>query len=405
MKAEAGQTRARILVLTSTFPRWQGDNEPPFVFELCRRLGDEFDLTVLAPHAPGAMRYEWMEGIEVVRFRYGFSAWERMAYQGGILANLKRSRWCYLLLPLFFLSQLTVLRRIVRYQHIDVIHAHWLIPQGLTVAIASLVMKNGPPMICTSHGGDLLGLNGWLLRSIKRWVIRRSAQLTVVSRAMAAYALSQGARPERLHTISMGVDTINRFTPDISVSRATNELLFVGRLVEKKGCAYLLAAMPEILRHFPDTRLSIVGSGAMKKTLKWQVENIGIAHAVTFHCAVNNAELPNWYRRATIFIAPSIVTSQGDQEGLGLVLVEALACGCPVIASDLPAIQDVVIDGVTGVLVQHQDSAGVARAVVALLAAPERRRQLAEKGRDHVVRNFDWTSVAARYRQLLSELI
>ena len=82
--------RTSILVLTSTFPRWKGDVEPPFVHELARRLTDSFDVHVLAPHAPGSKCHEILDGVHVHRFRYGPAILERLAYQGGILANLKK---------------------------------------------------------------------------------------------------------------------------------------------------------------------------------------------------------------------------------------------------------------------------------------------------------------------------
>ncbi|WP_411885145.1 glycosyltransferase [Polaromonas sp. YR568] len=396
--------KKRVLVLTSTFPRWQGDSEPPFVFELCRRLKDKFDVLVLAPHADGTERFEKMDGVEVIRFRYFPPRWEKLAYQGGILANLKQSRWRFCLLPFFFAAQIMALLRILRCQRIDLIHAHWLVPQGLSVVMAGVVTRRIPPMVCTSHGGDLLGLNGWPLTSIKRWVIRRSSRFTVVSKAMTDFALSLGARPGQLHTISMGVNAQTLFMPDPAVVRADNELLFVGRLVEKKGIAVLLDAMPEIIRRQPGTCLRVVGSGPMGDALEQQVHRLGIAHAVTFTAALPNSDLPGLYRRATVFVGPSIITDQGDQEGLGLVLVEALACECPVVASDLPAIRDVVIHGETGLMVAQKNPAAVAGAVIRLLAEAGLRTQMARNGRQHVMRHFDWDGVAARYGRLFDEL-
>lgn len=392
-------------MLTSTFPRWQGDNEPPFVFELCRRLGETFDIVVLAPHADGTKCFERIDGIEVVRFRYFFARWERLAYQGGILANLKRSRWCYFLLPFFFISQLAALCRILRHQRIDAIHAHWIIPQGLIVAVAGMFIKNMPPWICTSHGGDLLGLNGWLLNRIKRRVIRSSSLLTVVSKAVADCALSLGARPEQLRTISMGVDTREHFSPSTTSTRSDNELLFVGRLVEKKGVTYLLDAMPEIIRQCSGVHLSVVGNGPEENALKQQADRLGIAHAVTFLGALSNSEIPELYRRATVFVAPSIVTVKGDQEGLGLVLVEALACECPVVTTDLPAIRDVVIGGVTGLVCRQKDSADLAARVCSLLGHADLREKLGKAGRQHVQRHFDWSMISMRYAALLDELV
>jgi len=396
--------KKRVLVVTSTFPRWQGDTEPPFVFELCRRLVDEFDILVLAPHAEGTKQFERMDGIDVTRFRYFFPRWEKLAYQGGILANLKQSHWCYFLLPFFFASQLIALLRILRHEHIDLIHAHWLIPQGLSVAIAGLFVRKMPPLICTSHGGDLLGLKGQLLTLMKRWVIRCTSQLTVVSHTMMNCALALGAKSEQLQTISMGVDTKILFAPSPNKSRADNEVLFVGRLVEKKGVEYLLDAMPEIVKQLPKTRLSIVGSGPLENALKSKVHRLGIANAVIFHSAVNNSQLPELYRRATIFVAPSIVTIQGDQEGLGLVLVEALACECPVVASDLPAIRDVIIEGVTGLRVPEKSPGALAKAILKLLTESDLRSQLAINGRDHVSRHFDWDIAATRFEHLIKEL-
>lgn len=397
--------RKRVLVLTSTFPRWQGDNEPPFVFELCRRLCGEFDILVLAPHADGAKRFEKMGNIEVMRFRYFFSRWEKLAYQGGILANLKQSRWRYLLLPFFFLSQLAALRQILRHQPVDLIHTHWLIPQGLTVALAGVFVKNMPPVICTSHGGDLLGLNGRWMNLLKRWVIRRTSALTVVSHAMANRALALGAIPERLQTIPMGVDTEVLFTPDPAERRANNEILFVGRLVEKKGCTYLLEAMPEILKQHPETRLNVVGSGPEGDALKREADRLGIAQAVTFYGAVSNAETPCLYRQATVFVAPFVITARGDQEGLGLVLVEALACECPVVVSDMPAIRDVVIDGVTGLVCKQRDSVDLAAKVCFLLSHPDQGEKLGKAGRLRVQENFDWSVTSRRYAALIDEMV
>jgi len=243
-----------------------------------------------------------------------------------------------------------------------------------------------------------------LLNALKRWVIRRSSQLTVVSRTMEARALSLGAKQEKLQTLSMGVETSALFTPGAVSGRVENQVLFVGRLVEKKGCTYLLGAMPEILRRHPDTRLEIVGGGPEKEALQQQADRLGVAHAVTFHGTVINTELPELYRRATVFVAPSIVTAQGDQEGLGLVLVEALGCECPVVASDLPAIRDVVSDGVTGLVCKQRDSVDLATKVCLLLEHPELRLSLGRAGRQHVQERFDWSAISRRYALLIDGL-
>jgi len=93
--------KPRLLVLTSTFPRWPGDKEPPFVYELSKRLTTDYEVHVLAPHAPGAALEEQYDNLQITRFRYCFERYQTLTYGGGILANLKQRRWRYLLIPLF----------------------------------------------------------------------------------------------------------------------------------------------------------------------------------------------------------------------------------------------------------------------------------------------------------------
>ncbi len=391
-------------MLTSTFPRWEGDDEPPFVYELCRRLANRFEILVLAPHAPGAARQEKMAGIEIIRFRYFFSRWQDLAYEGGILAKLRQNKRLYLQVPFFLFFQLLALIRIMGKERFDVIHAHWLIPQGLSTMLAGFLCKERPKVLCTSHGGDLYGLKGALLNRLKQAVLQRADALTVVSRAMAETAAQLGARKESLHVVSMGVDARTLFTPGEYADRNNHELLFVGRLVEKKGLVHLLEAMPAILARHPQAKLSVVGKGPEEGRLRCLADELGILDRVAFLGPIPNAELPRLYRRAAVFIAPSVVAEGGDQEGLGLVIAEALACECPVVASDLPVIRDVVIDGITGLTARERDSADLASKVIALLDNPELRRRLAEEGRRHVLARFDWEVVADRYARLIEAL-
>ncbi|HXA48000.1 MAG TPA: glycosyltransferase family 4 protein [Burkholderiaceae bacterium] len=395
-------TNLRILVLTSTFPRWAGDREPPFVFELSRRLVNRFEVSVLAPHASNAKRQEIFGEISVHRFPYFFTGGQTLAYNGGILANLKRNRLNYLLVPFFMLFEFIYLWRLLRTTHIDVIHAHWLIPQGLVALLARACSGQSPLILCTSHGGDLFGLSGKLLTGIKRHIINRLDKFTVVSQAMRDYAYNLTARRD-IEVIPMGVDLVRQFTPD-SEPRSTCDILFVGRLVEKKGVRYLIEAMPEIIKAQPQATLLIAGEGPDKVMLEQLSVDIDVAPHVRFLGAVDNTLLQAQYRRAAIFVGPSIVAKGGDQEGLGLVFVEALGCECAVISSDLPAIKDVIIDGVTGLMCKQRDSADLANKVISLLDNPSLRQTLGQAGRRHVIERFDWEIVTHRYATLMQAM-
>jgi len=391
-------TKKRILVLTSTFPRWQGDNEPPFVFELSRRLSDHFDVVVLAPHAPGAKRFETMGNLEVYRFRYFFPSWQSLAYHGGIMANLKQNRLRYLLVPSFLLSELFSLIFLIKKYQVDAIHTHWLIPNGLIAVVArALIAGKKPVIICTSHGTDLFGLTGVLFRWLQKQVISKVDRLTVVSAALRAHAMSLVHRDD-VEAIPMGVDLTVTFTPPVASGRSSNELLFVGRLAEQKGIRYLIMAMPEILKKHPQTTLSIIGDGPERESLLRQTTVSGVGQHVRFHGALENSELRELYGNAAIFVSPSLA------EGLGLTLVEALACECPVVASDLPAIRDVVSDGITGILCNQKDSADLANKIITMLNDPTLRQAIGRAGRQHVLKRFDWNIIAERYIRLIDDI-
>ena len=389
------------MVLTSTFPRWKGDGEPPFVFELCERLGTDFDIWVLAPHALGAKTYERINDLTVVRFRYCFERGETLAYRGGILANLRNNRLRYLLVPLFFIFQSIALIRLLLCEKFDIVHAHWLIPQGVTTIIARLLLfSRFPALLCTAHGSDLNGLQGVLATAVKRLVVRHSDALTTVSKAMNSCMQSLGAEAGKTSVISMGVDTLKTFTPSLQTERRSEELLFVGRLSAQKGVEILIRAMPDIVARFPNSKLKIIGQGPDKPFLQALSQQLRIMHSTEFLGPINHEDLPEFYRKATILIFPSLAT-----EGFGLVCVEALACECPVIASDLPATREIIQDGQTGLLFQQGNGKELAQKIIALLANPSLRYQMGKTGRSFVTPRYDWTTTALRYRDLLLHCI
>ncbi len=360
--------KPRLLVLSSTFPRWPDDPEPGFVFELARRLTNRFDVTVLAPHAPGSQTRETLDRVRVIRFRYAPEAWERLAtHGGGILDRLKTHPLNHLLVPPFLLGELVALTRLLRQERFAVIHAHWLIPQGLLAVLALWLTLRRVPLVCTSHGGDLYGLRGFTLRRIMRGVMGRAASVTVVSNVMRKHVLAMGVESAKVSIIPMGVDLKQQFAPDPSTPRAACELLFVGRLVEKKGLSILLDALALVAETHSQVMLTVAGDGPLGADLRRRAKTLGLSARVNFLGMVAPSRLPALYRRATLCVAPFIVARSGNQEGLGLVLVEALGCGCPVVASDLLAVRDVIRDGETGVLVPSGDPQALAAGISGLL--------------------------------------
>jgi len=398
--------RPRVLVLTSTFPRWENDTEPAFVFELSRRLCSHYDVTVLSPRTPGSKTRETMSGLNVVRFPYFFQSWEKLAmHGGGILNKLKSNPFYYLLVPFFLLGQLFALVRLMQNEKFALIHAHWLIPQGVIAAIGLMLTRQRIPLVCTSHGGDLFALRGKIFQRLKSWIMDKSQALTVVSHAMKNTVVDMGIAPDKVDVISMGVDLKNLYTPDTTIARRTGELLFVGRLVEKKGVRYLLEAMPKVLARHPSLRLSVAGSGPMESELRELARHLNISDKVDFLGMMTQAQLPALYRQATLAIFPFIVAKSGDQEGFGLVQVEAMGCECPVIAGDLPVIHDIITHEESGLIFPSGDTQALADTILRALNDSDLCARLAEEGRKRVVQKFDWKSVAEKYAEVYDKLI
>lgn len=390
-----------LLVLASTYPRWQDDHEPGFVHELSRRLTESFQVTVLCPHASGALTEEVLDGVKIVRYRYAPAHLERLVNDGGIVTNLRRSPWMMLLVPCFLLSQLFSLLRLIYRQQPDVIHAHWIIPQGLIATLALLTRRRPPRLIVTSHGADLFALRGKLMSGLKRFVLRRASHVSVVSQAMRDETANLGLPANRVIVAPMGIELTRRFTPDSSVPREAHELLFVGRMVEKKGLRDLIQALPIILEKFPETTTNIVGFGPEEHACRALALNLGISNKVRFLGALPQSQLPDLYRRATALVAPFLIAQSGDQEGLGLVMVEAIGCHCPVVTTRIPAVQEVFDGNWPPFMALPQSPQSLAEQVVKLMDEPASALQWVTALREEIYQRFDYTSVANRYVEIL----
>ena len=172
--------------------------------------------------------------------------------------------------------------------------------------------------------------------------------------------------------------------------------LFVVRLSKEKGGEYLIRAMPQVLARFPDTKLLIVGSGPLENELKRLVEESGVAKNVVFAGPVAHWSLAGYYATADVLIGPSL------REGFGLVFVEAMTCGCPVVVSDLPGIADIVKDGQTGFCVPPCDSQALAAKIIEVMQDQPLREQVKSRARAHVTAHFSAERAAVRFKEILA---
>jgi|SRR3989344_8754605 len=386
--------KKKLLVMASTFPRWKNDTNPPFVYELSKRLTDKFDVYVLAPHYPGSNNYEIMEGIKVYRFRYFFGRYEKLACSGGILPLLKKNKFYWFIVPFFLLSEFLALRKLTKKIKPDIVHAHWIIPQGFIAALNKKLM--GTDYIVTTLGGDLFGLQGKIPTIIKNFSLKNAKEITVVSNAMKNEILNKINPNLNIKVIPMGVDS-NLFNPnkkDNFIKKKYNIngpfLLFVGRLTEKKGAIYLIEAMPHIIKEFPKTKLIMIGNGELEKELKVLTSKLGLEKNIIFIGAVQYKELPKYYATADIFIGPSIITKEGDREGLPVTLIESMFSGNVTIATDLEGNKDIIKNNKNGFLIKQNNPKEIEKIVLRLLKINSLFKKIKQNSRISILKKYNW---------------
>lgn len=399
--------KPKLLVFTSTFPRWRNDTDPPFVFELSKRLLDKFEVLVLAPHYPGAAENETIVGVRVFRFRYFFSKFEKLAGGVGIIPTLRKKKMYYFVVPFFFFGGLWGLVRLVWTQKPQIIHAHWLIPQGLVCYIVKKI--TGSKYIITAHGADVFAFQSSLLKPVLRKVLESATYVTAVSKKLKTELVSTYPCLENKITVApMGVDysvfssgSRNSQTNADGNSHINPTILFVGRLSEKKGVRYLLEAFALLQEELPEARLTVVGSGEEEWNLLNLAKSLNVSKKINFIGAVHNSELPVIYSKNDIFVAPSILARGGDTEGFGLTLVEASMAGCLVIASDVGGISDIITDGKTGFLVEQKNARAIKEKIIEAISDSTRAKQIADNGKKFSRENFDWICVRNKYAEVI----
>lgn len=386
---------------TTTFPRWKGDGEGAFVWGLVQALHRRgVYVRVVALHSPGTATHEVIDGIEIVRPRY----WrpERHEYlrrEGGGLPITLRRYWLarLQLLPFSVIQGIYLARCATDCQ---VLHAHWTLSGALGLFGR---WYHQCPVVVTVQGSDVFQVTqypggAWLTRLI----LNRCDRITALTHSLKESAVKAGISAEKLDIIPNGVHSAE-FTPSISdtgENRTRREplILFVGSLIERKGATYLLDALPMVLSAFPSVRAVLIGTGPEEAKLRQQTKTLGIAHCVDFLGFLPQAEIQVWMRRARLFALPSL------EEGQGVVLIEALASGTPVVASDVDGIKEVITPEV-GQLVAPRDPAALATALKTLLGEEELWSQMSHDARLRAVCYYDWDLIAQRYITLYESLL
>jgi len=435
----------KVLVIGSVYPRFQEDAEVPWLRTSIAHLKKAgIEIQVLAPAYKGLKSHD-IDGTHVNRFRYAPAAWEILTHEEGAPSKMASKPWLQLLAIPYIINGFFQCLRICRKWRPDVIHAHWPFPHAYIALGAAKLFRI--PLVLNFHGAELL-----LIRK-KKWV--KPLLKFAIGQAQAIFANSSftAGKIKALRNVNVEWSPYGttleerRETRDESnalchpernvvepkdpvtiVPHPVNgkfKILFVGRHIERKGICYLIEAAKYLPRDKFEIR--IVGVGDLTEQLKAQAKamqsvilNPGTESGINssegsgqenqpadiiFTGKLSPEDLANEYRTANVFTLPAIVDHKGDTEGLGVVLIEAMELGLPIVASNVGGIPDVVVDGESGILVPEKDPVALAEAFKRLEANPTLIQKLLAGARNRIEECFTWDGIIERQVEVYKKVI
>ena len=456
----------KVLVIGSVYPRFQEDAEVPWLRTSIAHLKKAgIEIQVLAPAYKGLKSHD-IDGTHVNRFRYAPASWEILTHEEGAPSKMASKPWLQLLAIPYIINGFIQCLRICRKWKPDVIHAHWPFPHAYIALGAAKLFKI--PLALNFHGAELLLIRKkkWVKPFLKFAI--GQAQAVFANSSFTASKIKAirdvhvewspyGTTLEKKNESNNSV-TLNEVNDPVTVSpHAVNgkfKILFVGRHIERKGICYLI----EAAKYLPKDKfeIRIVGVGDLTEQLKKQAEAVGSRQSevgseskchsysrldccsypirtqasvqsnlachsgaegdrihevenfepanIVFTGKLSPEELANEYKTANVFTLPAIVDSKGDTEGLGVVLIEAMELGLPIVASNVGGIPDVVIDGESGILVPEKDPVALADAFKRLAENPSLIEKLLGGARKRINDCFTWDGIIERQVEVYKRL-
>jgi phosphatidylinositol alpha-1,6-mannosyltransferase len=301
------------------------------------------------------------------------------------------------------------IRQLISTQKIEVVFFGTAAP--LAVMAQGLRKVGAKKIVSLTMGHEVWWAKLWPFKWAIRYIGNHVDHLTYLAdftRKEIARSLSEDAASAMVK-IAPGIDSAH-FAPQSSAIELRQSLglankkviVSVGRLVHRKGQDLLITALPQILQHHSDAHVLLIGAGPHKKHLEDLVEKFSVQDAVTFVGRIQDADLPRYICVGDIFAMPSRTRLAGlEVEGLGIVYLEASACGLPVIAGKSGGAPDAVLEGETGITVDGRDPAAIASAVKYLFDDPMRAKEMGQRGREWIISDWRWDVWATKFTDLL----
>tara|TARA_B110001452_G_C15235355_1_gene427726 strand:- start:1149 stop:2369 length:1221 start_codon:yes stop_codon:yes gene_type:complete len=400
--------KEKILVLASSFPRWANDSSVgggAFIVKLSEGFLSRFSVYILAPGDKNSKSYEELFGFKVFRHKQFFFGNPKIAFGSGILPNIKKNKLLFFLIPFYLLLEFVELKKIIKSEKIKIIHAHWILPQGLVAVFYKKYFNPKIKILATINGSDFWGFNNFIGRYLKKYVLKNIDELTVPNSDIKIGVKNLGYL-KKTHVFPMGIDT-NFFIPEkkefnIKKTLGINGpfLLFVGTLVEEKGIRFLVESMSKISDKYPRVVLLIIGQGNLKKEMLELVKKNNLDKNIQFvNDYINYEDLPKYFATCDIFILPSLT------EGFPMAFMEAISCETYTIVSEIPVFKTLLKEHEISFLVKTRSPDDISCKVIDILNNFENYNLIKKKARKYVVKNHDWKVVQENYLNIALSMI
>ena len=397
-----------ILAITSSYPRYEGDPTAPFVESITRAVARRgHAIHLLLPETHRWSRPPSDGGIHFHHYRYTpLRSWTPWGFSESLEGGVRIRRPLYALAPIVGFSAVRAARSLASRYAIDVVHVHWVVPNGPIGALAA--RGRGLQLVVTLHGSDVsVSERSSAIGRATRWTFRTAAAVTAPSLDLLERARKLGAH-DVLERIPYGAD-VERFDQSPEASERTRALLGVGpedvlvagigRLVPVKGFQYLIEAYARAAASLPSLRLAVVGDGDGRDDLSALTRRLRLENRILFTGMAAPEEIPSYLAAADIVVVPSI-HHEGYVDGLPNVALEAMAAGKPLVASRVGGLPELVRPGETGLLVAERDSEALARAIETLARDPGLRAAMGAAGRRTMLEEMSWDVVGERFESV-----
>lgn len=387
LKMSGLTSKLKICMLSTLYLRYIHDTRGLMVSEINRNLLKEsINVSVVAPNDCGYKTFEMIDGIKVYRFNYFWpKRLQKLAYDSGIPTNLAVSFLAKLQVPPFTISFLFKTLKIAK--GCDIIHAQWIFSAFIGLLAKKIIRK---PVVVSVRRVN----NNGLMRFVNKYVLK-NADFVIFNSSYTMKESLKIKRPKMYEVIHNSIDT-NKFRllkTDLKTKLGLKDkviLFSMGLFVEKKGFLYLIKAMSEIIKRHKNIILLLGGQGKEEKHLKDLVKKLNLNNYIRFLGKISADKTPYFYNICDVFILPSIVDTKGETETLGVVLLEAMACGKPIVTTNIGGIPD-VITRECGFLVEQKNPKKLAEKIDYLLSNKKVRDKMGINGRKRIEANFKWS--------------